>query len=351
MPVINNFPILEMVLYALSYGAGLRHYIFGVKGTKHYVNLQSYFQGGSGWSAKLELKPNVHIEYQNPNYNDNGSADSTRYNIEKYGINEPVIVCPGDNLFFGEDIKNMYEQAINSPYDFTVGLTRVQDPSPYGLACIDESDNRITSFVEKPEIACDDGGLVSTGIYIIKPGVFPYLKHDFGKDVVPELTKLGKVGGYVFKKKWYDFGNPPEHLKNVLDLLENPTPCLGNFLSRVCTEYVNSHMRLWVRGRSRFSRARAQEIVAKVQEGKIKIEGNVFIGKDCVIEDGVSLSNCSVGDLSFIKSCSEISHSNILDAWQIGKNVKVSNSFLGRGGSISDNTVLDKQFIGDNSAL
>ena len=40
VPILNNFPILELILYSLTYGAGLRNFIFGVKGTRHYSYLR-----------------------------------------------------------------------------------------------------------------------------------------------------------------------------------------------------------------------------------------------------------------------------------------------------------------------
>lgn len=351
VPIINNFPILEFVLYSLAYGIGLRNFVFGVKGTKNYTYLQNYFQGGSGWSAKLGISPQVHFEYQNPNYDDEGSADSTRYNIEEYDISSPILVVQADNLFWADDIKKLYKQAVDSPYPFTVGLTYAKDASQLGVAVLDKKTQRITNFLEKPGAAYKSGGVVSTGIYAIKPEAFKYLKGDFGKDVIPMLTEKGKVGGCVFEHPWYDFGNPKEHLNSVMSLLKEPSPCFGNFLSRVCTEYKNGQVRVWIRGKSSFSLKRAMQIIKRIESGRITVKGSVFIGKDSVIGNGVTLKNCSIGDLSFVGSGCEISKSNVLDARQIGKNSKIKGSFLGRGGSIAEGSKIEKQFLGDGTDI
>lgn len=351
VPIINNFPILEFVLYSLAYGADLRHFIFGVKGTKHYTYLRDYFQGGSGWSGKLEIEPKAHFEYQNPNYVDSGNADSVCYNIEEYGINSPIIVAQADNLFWGSDIKELYNKAIKSPYPFVVGLTKAQDASQLGVAVLDSKSHKIESFLEKPGEAYKTGGLVNTGIYIIKPQAFSALKDDFGKDTIPALVDKELVGGLELAHRWYDFGNPQEHLTSTLSLLKEPTPCFKNFLSRICTGYWNDNAQIWVRGKSSFSFSRAQEIIEKIRTGKIKAEGAVFIGKDTVIEDGVYLRDCALGDLAFVGSGTEVVGSNILDAWQIGKDCKIYDSFLGRGGTIADGSLLERQFLGDNSTI
>ena len=351
VPIINNFPILELVLYSLAYGANLRNFIFGVKGTKHYTNLQTYFQGGAGWSAKLGINPQAVIEYQNPNYYDTGSADSARYNIETFGINSPVIVAPGDNLFWGEGVKDLYDTALKSPYPFTVGLTYVNNASELGVAELDSGLHKITRFLEKPGESHKSGGLVSTGIYIIKPEVFSMLHDDFGKDVITHLTPQGLVGGHIIKHSWYDFGNPQAHLESMLSLMHTPTPCFENFLARVCNEYKDEKVRLWIRGKSSSALERANKTMEGIRIGKIRVEGNVFIGKDTVIEEGVYLKDCAIGDHSVVESGCEIAGSNILDAWQIGKNCKIYNSFLGRGGTISEGSLVEKQFLGDNSAI
>jgi NDP-sugar pyrophosphorylase family protein len=351
VPVINNFPILELVLYSLTYGAGLRNFIFGVKGTKHYTNLQTYFQGGSGWTGKLNITPQVHFEYQNPNYYDTGNADSTLHNIEEFGIKSPVIVAPADNIFWGNDVKRLYTAALESPYPFTVGLTHVNDASQLGMAQLDDESHKITSFVEKPGESYKNGGLVSTGIYVIKPQAFSSLQGDFGKDVIPDLTLDGKVGGHVIEHTWYDFGNPQIHLESVLSLLKSPTPCFENFLARVCNEYKDDNARVWIRGKSSFALEHAMKTLEKIKNGKIRAEGNVFIGKDTDVGEGVYLKDCAIGDHSCVGSGCEIVESNILDAWQIGKNCRIYSSFLGRGGTVSDGGLVDRQFLGDNSAV
>ena len=351
VPVINNYPILELVLYSLTHGAGLRNFIFGVKGTKHYTSLQTYFQGGSGWSGKLNITPQAHLEYQNPNYYDTGNADSTRHNIEEFGIKSPIIIAPADNVFWGEDVKELYAAALESPHPFTVGLTRVNDASQLGVAQLDTTSHKITRFLEKPGEEYKNGGLVNTGIYVIKPEVFRYLQGDFGKDVIPNLTSKDKVGGHIVEHTWYDFGNPQVHLESALSLLNSPTPCFENFLARVCNEYKDERSRVWIRGKSSFALEHAMRTLERIKNGQIRVEGNVFIGKDTVVEEGVYLKNCAIGDHSCVGSGCEIVGSNILDAWQIGKNCKIYGSFLGRGGTISDGSLVDRQFLGDNSAV
>ena len=351
VPMINNFPILEILLYSMAYEGGLRNFIFGVKGVKHYTNIHNYFQGGFGWGAKLGLKPQVHFEYQYPNYQDTGSADSVLFNVKKYQINEPVIVLPCDNFLSGVDVIDAYKTAINSKYLITVLLTNYEDVSQFGLVNLDKKTGQIVDFVEKPAHLVGVPGLINTGTYIIKPEAFKYLRGDFAKDVLTDLTQKGLVGGHVIKQKWYDFGNPEVHLDSVLELLKNPPRSFDHFLTRICTVIKTKDAHIYVRGKGPVSIKNSQLTLDKIVKKKIKTKGHIFIGKDCVIQNGTCLENCCIGDISRVGKNVTIINSNLLDVWEVGDNVQISNSFGGRGCVIGDNTIIKNSFIGDGSSI
>lgn len=65
----------------------------------------------------------------------------------------------------------------------TIVLTRVPDPSEYGVALLDDK-NMITEFQEKPKRGEARSNLVSTGFYVMEPESIDYLsdnKWDFAK--------------------------------------------------------------------------------------------------------------------------------------------------------------------------
>lgn len=352
VPLFNNFPITEFVLYTLAYELGLRNFIFGTRGIKHYQNVHTYYQGGSGWTGKLNLSPQVNFEYQNPNYPDKGSADCVAFNINNFKINSPLLIVPCDNLFFAEDIQDLISFGQNSPFPVVVGLKQVQDARFLGLVHMSGAvQNKIDSFQEKPGGTLPIEGLVNTAIYFIKPEVFQYLKGDFGKDTLPKLAEKGLLAGYIFEKPWYELGNPKQHLSNALEILKNPSPSVENFLTRLHTKVESKNAVVWIRGKGSFSKDAATKIEKRIKLDKIKVEGHVVIGKDCQIENDVILNSCSIGDLCHLNSGVSIAESNIFDAWEIGMNATILSSALGRGGKIGEENSITSSTLGDNITI
>ncbi len=79
-------------------------------------------------------------------------------------------------------------------------------PNPVGLGILEtDFDNRITSFIEKPEDV--KPALVNTGIYIINKGILRLIPdgfYDFGKDLLPRL--IGRCYAYIDYSYWSDIG-------------------------------------------------------------------------------------------------------------------------------------------------
>lgn len=347
VPMLNNFPILELTLFSLATAGGLKNFVFGAKGYINYTGIHNYFLGGAGWSAKLDINPRVHFEYQYPHYQDTGNADCILYNVNAFNINDPVIVVPNDNFISGSDVIEAYKNAIQSPYLITVLLTYQPNVTSYGYAIYDEDTNLITQFKEKPKTNPKGGGYVNTGIYIIKPQAFKYLQGDMGKDVLSKVVKKDIIGAHLIKHPWYDFGDPKLHLKSLMQIMQTPPPCIYNFLTRVCTTVTTDNSVVFVRGQSLTSINNTTALIEKIKSNKIKTKGNIFIGKGCQIADGVEIVNSCIGDMSNIGSNVKILNSNVLDVCQIGDDSVIRNSFLGRGCQIGNQNEISASFVGD----
>ena len=138
-------------------------------------------------------------------------------------LNETFVMLNGDNLF-SLDFKKMYELHKKNNAVATIGLTRVEDPSKYGVVRIDNKFNseksdksknnkdfvKILEFVEKPKKENAPSNLISSGYYILEPEVFDYLpEKDFAmmeKEVWPALAKAGKLFGFISDGQWFDTG-------------------------------------------------------------------------------------------------------------------------------------------------
>ncbi|MEM3673476.1 MAG: NDP-sugar synthase [Candidatus Bathyarchaeia archaeon] len=330
-----NRPLIEFSLLSLA-RQGIKNFIFGVKGYTNYRDLHDYFESGYGFSARYGISPRVHIKYQ-PNIEDLGSADSARINMEYYNVRDPVFAVQGDNIF-DVDLKELVDFHKQKDALMTIALREVKDVEGYGIADIDK-DMRISRFVEKPLPKDAPSNLANTGLYMVSPevkrvfkekGVKQIIKErhrlDFGYDFIPYVIKTGRpVYGYVLKGCWFDVGTPKRYLEAMQDMLNGCFASLTDFGGRISEE-----SRIWVQGESTESRKRREEIIRKIKQGKIAVEGSVLIGRHCKIGDGVRIVNSCIDNYTKIGDGVVIENSAVMDRVIIEKGAEIKNSIIGR---------------------
>jgi NDP-sugar pyrophosphorylase family protein len=334
-----NRPLVEFSLLSLA-NQGLRHFIFGVKGYTNYRDLYDYFESGYGFSVRYNIKPRLHIKYQ-PNVDDLGSADSARINMEYYDVNNPVFAVQGDNVF-EISVKDLVRFHREKGALMTIVLREVQNVEGLGIADIDKN-SRIRRFVEKPLPKDAPSNLANTGLYVISPeikkvfrekGVKQIIeeKHrlDFGYDFIPFLTQTDRpVYGYTLKGNWFDVGTPKNYLEAMKKMLHGGFSMLTDFGGR-----ISEKQQIWVQGESSDSEQRREEIIKKIRQGKIEIEGAVLIGRHCQIDDEVRIANSCIDNFTRIGRGATIENSAILDRAIIGEKAEVRDSIIGRHATI-----------------
>jgi NDP-sugar pyrophosphorylase family protein len=332
---ILNRPLIEFSLLSLA-NQGIRNFIFGVKGYTNYRDLHDYFESGYGFSARYNIKPRVHIKYQ-PNIDDLGSADSARINMDYYNVKDPVFAVQGDNIF-DVNLKELVEFHQKKGALMTIALREVEDVEGYGIADINK-DMRISKFVEKPAPKDAPSNLANTGLYMVSPeirkifkekGVKKIIKErnrlDFGYDFIPYVIKSGRpVYGYTLKGNWYDVGNPKRYLQTVQDMLQGRFSSLTDFGGRISKEE-----RIWVQGESAESLKRRKEIIKKIKQGKIEVEGAILIGRHCQIDNGVRIANSCIDNYTKIGKNVVIENSAVMDRVIIEEKAEIKESIIGR---------------------
>ena len=330
-----NRLLIEFSLVSLA-RQGIRKFIFGVKGYTNYRDLHDYFTSGFGFSTRYSITPRVHIKYQ-PNVNDLGSADSARINMEYYNVRDPVFAVQGDNIF-DVNLKELVEFHQKKGAMMTIALREVETVEGYGIADINKN-RRISRFVEKPTPKEAPSNLANTGLYMVSPeirkifkekGVKQIIKErhrlDFGYDFIPYLIKTGRpVYGYTLKGSWYDVGTPQRYLEAMRDVLDGHFSSLTDFGGR-----INDEARIWVQGESKESMKRRKEIIRKIKQGKIEIEGSVLIGRHCKISDNVRIVNSSIDNYTRIRKGATVENSAIMDRAIVEEATKIKESIIGR---------------------
>jgi mannose-1-phosphate guanylyltransferase/phosphomannomutase len=262
-----------------------------------------------------------------------GTAGSVK-NAEMF-LDETFLVISGDAL---TDIN--LRKAVDFHHEkdamATLVLKRVDIPLEYGVVVTDR-EGRIIRFLEKPcwgEVFSDT---VNTGIYILSPEIFDYIKpdtvFDFSRDLFPILLKEKKrIFGYIMQEYWCDIGDICAYTQAHADILDD--------------------------------RVRVKIPGHEVSKG-------IWIGDETVVDDAVSLNApCIIGSHCHIRSGARIESYSVIDDYctiseecGIKKSVVWKNSTLSRNvqlrGSIICNRVHLKQdvcafeqsVIGENSLI
>jgi len=352
-----NKPLIEIAIAELA-KQGVKHFIFGVKGYINYRSLHDYFDDGTPLSAKYGIEPRIHIKYQ-PHFDDLGSADSLRIILDYYEIPSLIAVVQGDNIF-DLNLSDLIDFHLSREAFMTICLTRVDDVTGYGVAEVE--GERIIRFVEKPDPKEAPSNLANTGIYILNPEVRsvynePLIQDkikrrerlDFGKDFIPYLIERSyPIYGYQLKGRWYDLGTPANYLRSLIELLK-----AGYGLDP--SWRVEGHD-VWVQSRSAESMRRRSEIVKKMHEGKIRLEGAVLIGRHCQIGEGSVIRDSVIDNFTIIGKNVSIEGSAILDRSIVHDNATISKSIIGRHVIVNSSptkptSIEDLCVIGDDTII
>lgn len=99
----------------------------------------------------------------------------------------------------------------------SIALAYDTDNRDHGIVSIDEADNKILSFREKP--LCKTEGLYNAGTFVFEKKILDYIPDgvsDLGFDILPELIRMGfPIYGFVLPETDYviDIGTPEGYLK------------------------------------------------------------------------------------------------------------------------------------------
>ena len=157
---------------------------------------------------------------------------------------------------------------------------------------------------------------------------------DFGFDFIPYLIRTGRpVYGYTLKGSWYDVGTPKHYLEAMHDMLMGRFSSLTDFGGR-----ISEKERVWIQGESTESMKSRKEIIRKIRQGKIDVEGAVLIGRHCRIEDGARIANSCIDNYTQIGKGAIIENSAIMDRVIVGEKAEIRESILGRHITVHSST-------------
>ncbi|XP_072136826.1 mannose-1-phosphate guanylyltransferase catalytic subunit beta isoform X1 [Mobula birostris] len=208
----------------------------------------------------------------------------------------------------------------------TIVVTKVEEPSKYGVVIYEAEIGRIHRFVEKPQVFVSNK--INAGMYIFSPSVLNRIQlrpTSIEKEIFPVMAQDGQLYAMELQGFWMDIGQPKDFLTGMcmyLQSLRHKAPdrlhqgpgIVGNVLV---------------------------DPSARIGE-KCSIGPNVTIGPGVVVEDGVRIKRCTVLKGSRIRSHSWLESCIIGWNSDVGQWVRMENvAVLGEDVIVKDELYLN----------
>jgi mannose-1-phosphate guanylyltransferase/phosphomannomutase len=326
LPVVNR-PIMEHVLRLLK-----RHGFDETVVTVQFLAslVRTYFGDGE------EL--GMHLSYATEE-TPLGTAGSVK-NAEDALRDDAFLVISGDALT-DIDLAGVVRAHRARGALVTVCLKRVPDPLEFGIVITDEND-RIERFLEKPTWGQVFSDTVNTGIYVMEPEVFDFVRPgevvDWSGDVFPALLKAGApVYGYVAEGYWEDVGTHESYLRAQADVLNRQVD--------VDIDGFEVSPGVWM--------GEGAEV-----DPEAVIKGPVFIGDYAQVEAGAELREFTVlGDNVVVKAGAFLHRAVVHDNAFIGSGANLRGCVIGkrtdvmRGARVEEGAVIGDECLIEEEAF
>jgi mannose-1-phosphate guanylyltransferase len=247
-----------------------------------------------------------------------------------------VVVLNGDVLT-DVDLAAMLRFHAQRQARATIFLTRVEDPSPYGLVEV-AGDGRVTGFVEKPAAASLSADTVNAGIYVldaallarIPPGRVASMEREFFPGLLADgLPFFGWVGeGY-----WIDIGSPEKYRQAQLDLMAG----------RVATDVGPAGaggVRSSIAADAMFG-ARVSAVAPVVIGAACRLEDECRVGPSAVLGPGCIVGAAAAVEGAVLWERVSVGAGAVLRDCLIGADVRIGqNAHVGPGVVLEDGAVV-----------
>lgn len=261
----------------------------------------------------INYRPQIMMDFINEWQEKLGVKIVCSQEMEPMGTAGPLalardILLEGNKPFFVLNSDVICEYPLKEMLDFhnardaeaTILVTKVEDPSKYGVVVMDEY-GQIERFVEKPKEFVGDK--INAGIYVCSPAVLDRIQlkpTSIEREVFPHVAADGKLFAFTLQGYWMDIGQPKDYLKGLQLHLDS----------------VHIH--------------RPSELLSGPSvKGNVLVESSATIGSGCLIGPNVSIGSGCV----------------------IGNGVRLSNCVIMRGVKVKDHSKVDNCIIGWDSVI
>jgi glucose-1-phosphate thymidylyltransferase len=309
IPVANK-PILGYVLDQVAATRIKKVGIITARETSR--NVQDYVQDGSGWNLNVSYIPQEPL----------GLAHAVK-TAKRFLGSDSFVMCLGDNVT-GQGLEAFVKKFKNEQLDALIILKKVDNPSAFGIAQLDDKGN-IIKLVEKPKTPIGNLAIIGTyffsnkvheAIERIKPSRRGELEIT---DAIQEMINMGfSVKAEILNSWWLDTGKKDDILSANAKILD---------------EYIQRQVKGTVTNSTIDGRVKVDPDATILNS---TIRGPCVIGKDVLIESSFIGPYSSIGDGSkicnsnleycVVQDCVTIKDIERLEDSLIGKNAKVTRN-------------------------
>ncbi|XP_076850367.1 mannose-1-phosphate guanylyltransferase catalytic subunit beta [Brachyhypopomus gauderio] len=243
---------------------------------------------------------------------------------------EPVFVLNSDVIcdFPFEDMLKFHK---NHGKEGTIVVTKVEEPSKYGVVVYETESGRIHRFVEKPQVFVSNK--INAGMYIFSPSMLRRIQlrpTSIEKEIFPVMAEEGHLYAMELQGFWMDIGQPKDFLTGMCMYLQS------------IRHYAPERLRTG----PGFLGNVLVDPTAVIGEN-CTIGPNVTIGAGVVLEDGVRIKRCTVLRGAHVRSHSWLESCIVGWRCSVGQWVRMENvTVLGE-----DVIVNDELYINGASVL
>lgn len=242
----------------------------------------------------------------------------------------------GATLVLNGDVLNAFDLSAFRKFhharkaEISIALTRVKDPTQYGLVLTDEH-GLVKRFLEKPSWDEVETNTINAGAYIFEPAALAHIPpgktYSLERGLFPERLAAGaRIGGFVTPGYWIDIGTVGKYLQVHLDVLEGRTPFE---IGRDAKPLKGAEGARVVAGPG-----------AKVAPF-VRFSGAVSLGKGVTLGKGAQLADCVVLDGARIGDGARLERCIVGPGARVG-----THAILGPGAALAGGSV-----VGDYSSL
>jgi len=247
-----------------------------------------------------------------------GTAGAIRFAAD--GFDERFLVCNGDVLT-DLDVSALVAFHIERDAEATIALTRVEDPSAFGVVPT-APDGRVRAFVEKPPRDKAPTDWINAGTYVLEASMLDRIPANLPTSIErATFPTMLERGGALYalhsNSYWLDIGTPQKYLEAHRDVLH------GKLGSAPSDGAVEREPGVWIEG----------DVDV---DPTARLVAPVLLGAGSIVGAGAVVARSVLGPKSIVGPAARVERSVLLAGASVGSEAEAVDAVIGPSASVGD---------------